>query len=174
MATGRYRPLACLATKVADPGRAKVSFRSRPRSVAAFTLVEIMVVVVLIGLLAALAMPAFSRMRQRSQASRMANDFRQFESAFQRFALENGSWPVATGMGLVPTGMSGYLPAGYTLTSPLGGGYLWSGPSQHIVLRGTQAPDAVMQLVDEVLDDGLLTTGDFRKIAPNTFGYHAH
>jgi prepilin-type N-terminal cleavage/methylation domain-containing protein len=139
-----------------------------------FTLVEIMIVVVIIGLLAAIAIPAFQKVRLRSQASRMANDFKQFEAAFQRFVLENGSWPVATGMGLIPTGMNGYLPDGYTQVSPLGGQYLWSGPSQNIVLRGTQASDEVMQLVDVVLDDGVLTTGDFTKIGPNTFGYRAH
>jgi prepilin-type N-terminal cleavage/methylation domain-containing protein len=173
MATGRYRPLACLATPVAGPKPVALACRCRPKSAAAFTLVEIMVVVVLIGLLAALAMPAFSRMRQRSQASLLANDFRQYEAAFQRFALENGSWPVATAMGLVPTGMSGFLPNGYTQPSPLGGGYLWSGPSRNVVLRGTLASDAVMQMVDTVLDDGTLTTGNFTKIAPNTFGYRA-
>jgi prepilin-type N-terminal cleavage/methylation domain-containing protein len=139
-----------------------------------FTLVEIMVAIVIIGLLASLAVPAFQRIRSRSVASRMANDFRQFESAFQRFALENGAWPVATGASLIPTGMNLYLPVAYTQVSPLQGRYLWSGPSQNIVLRGTTASDAQMMLIDEVLDDGVLTTGDFTKIGPNTFGYRAH
>lgn len=144
------------------------------KSCAAFTLVEIMIVVVIIGLLAAIAIPAFQKVRLRSQASRMANDFKQFEAAFQRFALESGSWPTFTGLGLVPTGMSGYLPDAYTQVSPLGGQYLWSGPSQNIVLRGTEASDEVMLLVDTVLDDGVLTTGDFTKIGARTFGYRAH
>lgn len=136
----------------------------------AFTLVEIMIVVVIIGLLAAMGIPAFQRVQQRSQAARVANDFRQFDSAFQRYALESGTWPGATGMGLIPTGMSGYLPEAYTMVSPLGGQYLWTGPSQHIVLRGTQATDSVMQQVDAVLDDGVLTTGNFRKIGAGNFG----
>lgn len=133
-----------------------------------------MVAVVIIGLLASIAVPAFQRIRSRSMASRVANDFRQFESAFQRFAMENGQWPVATGAGLIPTGMSLYLPVAYTQPSPLQGSYLWSGPSQNIVLRGTTASDSMMTMVDAVLDDGVLTSGDFTKIAPMTFGYRAH
>lgn len=133
-----------------------------------------MVAVVIIALLASLAVPAFQRIRNRSVASRMANDFRQFEAAFQRFALENGAWPVATGASLIPTGMNLYLPVSYTQVSPIQGSYLWSGPSQNIVLRGTTASDDMMTMIDAVLDDGVLTTGDFTKIAPATFGYRAH
>lgn len=136
-----------------------------------FTLVEIMIVVVIIGLLAAIAIPTFSRVKLKSQAARMANDFRQFEAAFQRYSLELGSLPGATGLGLIPTGMGGYLPDSYTQISPLGGQYLWSGPSQNIVLTGTYATDETMEMVDKVLDDGDLTAGDFTKIAAATYGY---
>jgi type IV pilus assembly protein PilA len=137
---------------------------------AAFTLVEIMIVVVIIGLLAAMAFPAFQRARQRSQAARLINDFRQFDSAFQRYVMENGQGPAAAGIGVVPTGMAGYLPTSYTSPSPLGGGYIWSGPSSNIVLSGSTANDALMQLVDAALDDGVLTTGNFTKISSTAYG----
>src|SRR5471032_1326062 len=79
-----------------------------------FTLVEIMVVVVIIGLLAAIAIPAFQRVQQRSLASRMANDIRQCESAFERYAIENGGWPPPAAPGVVPAGMAPYLPPAYS------------------------------------------------------------
>lgn len=139
----------------------------------AFTLVEIMVVVVIIGVLAALAIPAFQRVRERSTASRFANDFRQFESAFQRYATEFGQWPPAGAVGVIPTGMIGYLPATFENTSAMGGSYQWSGPSRYVVLRNSQATDAIMQQVDATLDDGDLTTGQFVKIAGVGYGYHA-
>jgi prepilin-type N-terminal cleavage/methylation domain-containing protein len=146
------------------------SVRCRRNASAGFTLVEIMIVVVIVGLLAAMALPAFQRSRQRSQAARLTNDFRQFESAFQRYLMENGQGPAATGMGLVPTGMAGYLPTAYTNPSPLGGGYIWSGPSSNIVLSGSIANDSLMQLVDAALDDGVLTTGNFTKISATAYG----
>ncbi len=55
-----------------------------------FTLVEIMIVVVIIGLLAAMAIPGFNRVRANSVASAMDNDARQIASAAQQFFLEEG------------------------------------------------------------------------------------
>ncbi len=55
-----------------------------------FTLVEIMIVVVIIGLLAAMAIPAFQQVRGNSLTSRMDNDARQLGSAAQQYFLETG------------------------------------------------------------------------------------
>ncbi len=140
---------------------------------AAFTLVEIMIVVVIIGLLAAMAIPAFQRSRERSQAARFVNDFHQYDSAFQRYAMEFGQLPAtAAAGGVIPAGMSGYLPASYTELSPMGGRYVWSGPSSYVVLVNSNATDTVMQLVDVALDDGDLTTGNFIKIGSTAYGLH--
>jgi len=46
-----------------------------------FTLVEIMIVVAIIALLAAIAVPGFLRARKRSQATRILNDLRMIDSA---------------------------------------------------------------------------------------------
>jgi prepilin-type N-terminal cleavage/methylation domain-containing protein len=147
----------------------------RKSSPAAFTLVEIMVVVVIIGLLAAMAIPAFQRSRERSLAARITNDFRQYDSAFQRFSMENGQPPAAPAAGgTIPAGMAGYLPAAYTQGSVMGGSYVWSGPSAYVVLVNSTATDAIMQQVDAALDDGVLTTGDFIKIGGTAYGMHIH
>jgi len=64
-----------------------------------FTLVEIMIVVAIIALLAAIAVPGFLRARKRSQASRILNDLRMIDSAIDQYAIENNkktSDPVAT------------------------------------------------------------------------------
>ena len=53
-----------------------------------FTLVEIMIVVVIIGLLAAMAIPAFQKVRQNSVGKAMDNDARQLASAAQQYFLE--------------------------------------------------------------------------------------
>jgi prepilin-type N-terminal cleavage/methylation domain-containing protein len=64
----------------------KMNLRS-PRT--GFTLVEIMIVVAIIALLAAIAVPGFLRARKRSQASRIINDLRLIDSAVDQYAIEN-------------------------------------------------------------------------------------
>ncbi|MEY2482760.1 MAG: type pilus assembly protein PilA, partial [Verrucomicrobiota bacterium] len=53
-----------------------------------FTLVEIMIVVAIIALLAAIAVPGFLRARKRSQASRIINVLRLIDSAVDQYAIE--------------------------------------------------------------------------------------
>jgi len=55
---------------------------------AGFTLVEIMIVVAIIALLAAIAVPGFLRARKRSQASKILNDLRLISSAMDQYAIE--------------------------------------------------------------------------------------
>ena len=58
--------------------------------VGGFTLVEIMIVVAIIALLAAIAVPGFLRARKRSQASKILNDLRMIDSAIDQYAIETG------------------------------------------------------------------------------------
>ena len=67
----------------------KGKFTKFNRSLGAFTLVEIMIVVAIIALLAAIAVPGFLRARKRSQASRVINDLRLIDSAVDQYAIEN-------------------------------------------------------------------------------------
>lgn len=53
-----------------------------------FTLVEIMIVVAIIGLLAALAVPGFVKARKQSQGRRIMNDARQMDAAVDQWAIE--------------------------------------------------------------------------------------
>lgn len=51
---------------------------------------EIMIVVAIIALLAAIAVPGFLRARKRSQASKILNDLRMIDAAVDQYAIENG------------------------------------------------------------------------------------
>ena len=66
------------------------------RSQSGFTLVEIMIVVVIIGLLADMAIPAFQKVRQSSQDKTVLNNARQLSAAADQYFLENGVTTVAS------------------------------------------------------------------------------
>src|SRR6266404_9796577 len=61
-----------------------------------FTLVEIMIVVAIIGILAAIAIPNFVKARETSQVNACLNNLRQIDGAKQQWALEKGKSTVDT------------------------------------------------------------------------------
>src|SRR5579859_5723125 len=69
---------------------------TRTTGLGGFTLVEIMIVVAIIALLAAIAIPNLLRAGARSQANACINNLRQIDTAMQEFALENGKTSGAT------------------------------------------------------------------------------
>ena len=60
---------------------------------AGFTLVEIMIVVSIIGLLAALAIPSFVRARTNSERATCINNLRQIDAATQEWAVAQRAAP---------------------------------------------------------------------------------
>ena len=85
---------------------------SFPHRRAGFTLVEIMIVVAIIALLAAIAVPNFLRARKRSQATRILQDLRMIDSAIDQYAIETNK---TTGATVDWTDVKGYLKIGSTL-----------------------------------------------------------
>ena len=77
-----------------------------------FTLVEIMIVVAIIALLAAIAVPGFLRARKRSQATKILNDLRLIDSAVDQYAIETNK---STGSAVDVTDWTNYLKKGSML-----------------------------------------------------------
>ncbi len=86
---------------------------------AGFTLVEIMIVVAIIGLLAAIAIPNFVHARSASQLNACLSNKRTIDAAIQQWALETKQLNTATPS--IPTSEP-YLRSGMMPTCPTGGG----------------------------------------------------
>jgi len=82
-----------------------------------FTLVEIMIVVAIIALLAAIAVPNFLRARKRSQATRILEDLRIIDSAIDQYAIENNK---AEGQAANWTDVQAYLKKGTVIYNSSG------------------------------------------------------
>ncbi len=90
--------------------------RNHTKSSKGFTLVEIMIVVVIIGLLAAMAIPAFQKVRASSQDKAVLNNLRQLSSAADQYFLEKGVSSVASA-DLVGTNSTQYIKQIQTVAS---------------------------------------------------------
>lgn len=131
-----------------------------------------MIVVVIIGLLAALALPAFQRVHRNAQVSRAANDLRVFAQAFETYATEHGGWPPNAGAGVVPPALAGDLKVGtWRADTAIGGRWNWDranfGFAAGISIVNFTVPDAQLEQIDARIDDGNLSTGLFQKISAN-------
>jgi prepilin-type N-terminal cleavage/methylation domain-containing protein len=93
---------------------------------AAFTLVEIMIVVAIIGLLAAIAIANFSRARSTSQANACINNMHQIDGAVTEWALEHGKKTGDPAPSLI-TDLTPYIKlnsSGSIPNCPAGGSYI--------------------------------------------------
>ena len=134
-------------------------------------MVEIMVVLVIIGLLAVLGIPAFKHMQETAKEKRFISDLRTFAGAFEAYAAKNGRWPAETAAGVVPTGMAGeFREDTWISRNSLGGLWDWdykavTGYTAGISTVEIAVDDAAMTDIDAMIDDGDLTKGSFVKIS---------
>lgn len=81
-----------------------------------FTLVELAVVVLIIGIVAALAQPPFTHMRTRARAAQAVSELGNLRSAVLRFQGLNHEWPPEAAAGIIPVGLQAHLQDGYSFS----------------------------------------------------------
>jgi len=115
-----------------------------------FTLVEIMIVVAIIALLAAIAVPGFLRARKRSQASRILNDLRMIDAACDQYAIETNR---STGNTVNIADWTNYLKKGTSLYNT-GSSLLGSAYGAQTVDTIPQVPSADYAVLSDVANTG--------------------
>ena len=87
-----------------------------------FTLVEIMIVVAIIGLLAALALPSFQKARVNSQNTAFMNDLRIIDGAINTYIMDKKGYPADVNEKIIPPELAPYLKnMDWSKPTPIGG-----------------------------------------------------
>lgn len=135
-----------------------------------------MIVVAIIALLAAIALPSFLRARQRSQSSKFINALRVAADAVDTYAAEHGGqYPPDRNRGIVPPELATYLDAtlDWTGPTPIGGQWDWDfnvfSFKAAIAVVTPTADLAQLIEIDRQFDDGSLTSGRFQSTADGRY-----
>lgn len=147
------------------------------KSTAGFTLVEILIVVVILGVLAMLVIPLFADARGDAEKIAFVTDVRIFTEAAILFEQEQGDYLEDSSSGQVPAGFEDYIQeAKWTDPTPIGG--VWDSEFESFGIRsglgvhfngGDNPGDEYMTSIDRILDDANLAVGGFRKIADDRY-----
>jgi prepilin-type N-terminal cleavage/methylation domain-containing protein len=154
------------------------------RRTRAFTLIEVMVVVVIIGVLAAAGIPTYRHIMMRSKVTALENELRQFSTVIQTYTTQNGHWPADGDPQVIPPELATAMPIQFTGASPFGGVYKWNYdvPADGIAVKAALivqtaagnpiSDDAEMFLMlDKQMDDGVLETGNVQVGSTNSLVY---
>lgn len=134
---------------------------------AGFTLVEILIAVIIIGILAALSVPAYNRLTTRAKHTLLQSELNVAARALETYAMEKGDWP-PDGEGGWPAPIWEYLPPPnrWNQTTPVGGNWNWvrntDGVGAALRISGYEGGEARALALDKLIDDGVLTAGNLR------------
>jgi len=162
--TGRQTGRQRVAFIVLVDGLIMESFASRK----GFTLVEIMIVVAIIGLLAALGIPNMLEAGQDTRKARFSREIQAAGHAFVQYAFDHGEYPADKTPTQMPNGMAEYLNGfPWSEDTVIGGQWDWDygvfGITAGVSVKSPNWNTERMQEIDAQIDDGNLASGQFRQ-----------
>jgi len=137
--------------------------------------VEIMIVLAVVGLLNAIAIPAIRNAQRQAIAASIANEWRRYRDGFCVHAVGNGGWAEDAMRQKLPDDLRTYIGTAHFETDAnlFGGVWDWEGigsPYQEkgiftagLSMKQYSVDEDMFRRVDRILDDGDLATGDFRR-----------
>ena len=151
-------------------------------SLKGMTLVELLIVVSILGILAAIVVPTVSNARERSMVNAAATSMRAYAESCERYKLDHGDWPTTApgGQGF-NNALDPYISKADRLVDTPAGGY-WAyhdwNASSRVLISGdrytvgvliARADESPFQAIDAVIDDGVLDEGTVQQY--NNYGY---
>ena len=92
--------------------------KTRRRARRGFSLIELMTVMAVIGLLAALGIPRYREMKRRAYYANIASDFNTVRIAAYNYFADNATYPPDGSTGAIPPALVAYLPQNFTFDGP--------------------------------------------------------
>jgi prepilin-type N-terminal cleavage/methylation domain-containing protein len=144
-----------------------------PRGCRGMTLVELMIVVSILGILAAIVIPKFSSASDEAEATHAAATLRLLRDAAQRYNAEHGDWPANVDRGVMPPELEPYF-VGADMKNDVTGGK-WD--YENWIDRGRTLSDgrpigiafslrggdwSQIEEIDRLIDDGDVNTGNLQ------------
>ncbi len=155
-------PTCCQSTSPGPPGA--------QRTTGGFTLVELLIVVVILGILAAVVIPSFGDVRSDAKLSAAHTEFGVFQTALRSYYALNEAWPNDENEGVWPADLDGFISQQMFERPPvLGDHWDWNpdwGPADlqpNIAVHANSPDIGLWQLLDNRTDDGDLNTGLLRR-----------
>jgi type IV pilus assembly protein PilA len=153
-----------------------ISKENNKPSHSGFTLIELMIVVAIIGVLAAIAVPTYQGFVKRAELTETATKLGSFVKAFEIAKQVNGEYPGDTSVPALPQAVGLNINESlWTATTLLGGNWNWEGPDNYsyagISIQGATAEEDIIAQLDAIMDNGDLSSGRFRKTPNGRFTF---
>lgn len=134
-----------------------------------FSIIELVIVIVIVGLLAAIAVPRLAAFGANGKYAATHQGFRQIASALDMYHADHLGYPPNASIATLPPEMVGYLDEfSFTVPPPIGRAWDWNGEGSGIMSHGVNlsihtVPEADRAEMESRFDDDQPETGLYRK-----------